>query len=66
MNGTIEPTRLEKQNVGHTESEEPEELKEGDEVCANCGEYKEAHIEGLCPSAKEYGKRFKKKEMKNE
>ncbi len=29
--------------------------------CENCGEYEEAHDGELCPSAKDYGKKFKSK-----
>ena len=31
------------------------------EIC-KCGEYKGAHIDGLCPSAKDYGKKFEPQE----
>jgi len=32
------------------------------EIC-KCGEYKGAHIDGLCPSAKDYGKKFEAQEV---
>ena len=32
---------------------------EDNHAICECGEYEEAHTDGLCPSARDYGKKFK-------